>query len=66
MDGELVVLYDVRREEKAGELEVGDRGSARTVSPRANCPIDVSRAIPEASFPPCRVLAVCLYVPELT
>lgn len=30
MDGELVVVYDVKREEKAGELEVGGRGSART------------------------------------
>lgn len=30
VDGELVVVYDVKREEKAGELEVGGRGSART------------------------------------
>lgn len=26
MDGELVVVYDVNREEKAGELEVGAAG----------------------------------------
>lgn len=30
VDGELVVVYDVKREEKAGELEVGGRGSTRT------------------------------------
>lgn len=35
MDGELVVVYDVKREEKAGELQVGDCGSTRTTSPRA-------------------------------